>query len=479
MQRVAAGLHVAHERGIIHRDVSPDNIIVPSGDVARAKIIDFGIARSTQLNEGTVIGSGFAGKHNYVSPEQLGLFGGNVTAKSDIYSLGLVLVQALTGRVLDMGGTQFQIIEKRRKIPDLGAIDMRFRPLLEKMLQPDPDKRPESMAAVAARSLGGTGVLGNFKSTGSRLSTPTASDAAGRGSRRWKYAVAAVLGLAVIAGAGAGYHKYGPGLLASWLAPRPTNEASLSPAGSDLTQSKSSGPARPTETKGTPAAPGSNAGSGQVAMAPAGLSRTDKIKRYVEQYDGGECFFVTPVAIGESKAAVEGFGASLQPFYGLDEAFKRDNGFAADIGVRQVTAPQCPAVTFLGRLREDRARAPRLDLEKLSLRSGETLSGTVDRVGSRNVELLLVSDGGMVQNLSSLLKPGTDAKSFSIGMQQRDGVTGSQPQLLVAVTSAQALRGLRPGRPVAAAEFFPAALSEAERSGQTLRATARYFKLEQ
>ena len=42
MQRVASGLQAAHEHGIIHRDVSPDNIIIPGGDVARAKIIDFG-----------------------------------------------------------------------------------------------------------------------------------------------------------------------------------------------------------------------------------------------------------------------------------------------------------------------------------------------------------------------------------------------------------------------------------------------------
>ncbi len=143
MQRLASGLQAAHERGIIHRDVSPDNVLIPGGDVARAKIIDFGIARSTTVTDGTVIGSGFAGKNNYVSPEQLGLFGGNVTAKSDIYSLGLVLVAALTGRPLDMSGSPAEIVDKRRKVPDLGAIDMRFRPLLEQMLEPDPAKRPE------------------------------------------------------------------------------------------------------------------------------------------------------------------------------------------------------------------------------------------------------------------------------------------------------------------------------------------------
>jgi serine/threonine protein kinase len=107
MRRIASGLGAAHERGIIHRDVSPDNIIVPLGDVTRAKIIDFGIARSTDVGDKTIIGAGFAGKDNYVSPEQVGLYGNEVTAKSDIYSLGLLLFYALTGQRLDMGGSQF------------------------------------------------------------------------------------------------------------------------------------------------------------------------------------------------------------------------------------------------------------------------------------------------------------------------------------------------------------------------------------
>ena len=150
-QRLAAGLNAAHQPPpIIHRDLSPDNVLIPSGDLAKAKIIDFGIARSTRTGEGTIIGGGFAGKYNYVSPEQLGLFGGDVTPKSDIYSLGLVLAECLTGRPIDMGGTQFEVLEKRRTIPDLRAIDRRLRPLLEKMLQPNPADRPDSMAAVAA-----------------------------------------------------------------------------------------------------------------------------------------------------------------------------------------------------------------------------------------------------------------------------------------------------------------------------------------
>src|SRR5262249_37467062 len=155
MQRLASGPQAADHRGIIHRH-GAHNIIIPQGDVRRAKIIDFGIARSTHLGQATVIGSGFAGKYNYVSPEQLGLFGGDVTAKSDIYSLGLVLYEALTGKPLDMGGSQVEIVDKRRKVPDLGAVDMRFLPLLERMLRPDPKERPDSMTAVATWPIGGS-----------------------------------------------------------------------------------------------------------------------------------------------------------------------------------------------------------------------------------------------------------------------------------------------------------------------------------
>jgi hypothetical protein len=149
-QRIASGLHSAHKLGIIHRDVAPDNVILPGADVGAAKILDFGIARSTKAGEQTIIGSGFAGKYNYVSPEQLGLFGGDVTPKSDIYSFGLVLAECLQGRPIDMNGSQVEVIDKRRVVPDLSAIDPRFRPLLDKMLQPLPENRPATMAEVAA-----------------------------------------------------------------------------------------------------------------------------------------------------------------------------------------------------------------------------------------------------------------------------------------------------------------------------------------
>ncbi len=148
-KRIASALETAHRLGVIHRDISSDNIILPNADVRNAKIIDFGIARSLEVGKKTIIGSGFAGKYNYVSPEQLGMTGGDVTAKSDIYSLGLVLAEAARGHALDMSGSEAEVIDKRRVVPDLSDIDPTIRPLLQAMLQPLPENRPASMAAIA------------------------------------------------------------------------------------------------------------------------------------------------------------------------------------------------------------------------------------------------------------------------------------------------------------------------------------------
>ncbi|MDR3373392.1 MAG: protein kinase [Ancalomicrobiaceae bacterium] len=148
--RLAGGLQVAHDHGIIHRDISPDNILVPGDDVGKAKIIDFGIARQMQASDHTIIGQGgFAGKYNYVSPEQLGLYG-EVTGASDIYSLGLVLAEASAGRALNMRGNQLEVVQKRQVLPDLRHIDTRLQPVLVAMLQPEPVHRPRSMTEVVS-----------------------------------------------------------------------------------------------------------------------------------------------------------------------------------------------------------------------------------------------------------------------------------------------------------------------------------------
>uniref|UniRef100_UPI0018728636 serine/threonine-protein kinase n=1 Tax=Pelagibius marinus TaxID=2762760 RepID=UPI0018728636 len=149
--RLARGLAAAHDKGVIHRDMSPDNIILGNGDLAQAKIIDFGIAKLADSSATTIIGDDFAGRYAYASPEQIGLYGGQVDARSDIYSLGLVLATSATGKALNMGEISeslVSVIEARKRIPDFSSVPEELRPELGSMLEPDPADRPQSMRDV-------------------------------------------------------------------------------------------------------------------------------------------------------------------------------------------------------------------------------------------------------------------------------------------------------------------------------------------
>jgi hypothetical protein len=505
-QRLAAGLHAAHQHGIIHRDLSPDNVLIPSGDVGRAKIIDFGIARSTRLGDRTIIGSGFAGKYNYVSPEQLGLFGGAVTAKSDIYSLGLVLAECLTGRPIDMSGSQFEVIEKRRVVPNLAAVDQRLRPLIQQMLQPDPSDRPESMAAVAAWR--------------AQLRPAPAAPAAARGRAKTKPPRAAdappqpksgstrrlalgMLALMLLLAVGSFFY-FVPEFLAPPGGPpslpqaptldntadaRRAEEERLSAVERQAAlerqkqaerlqeEAKREAAKREEEERQRKQIEAKNQPGKFSPLERPPADPKDRINQFVGAYDGGDCFFVAPVTVAEGKATLEGYGSSVAPFEILDYEFKRQNGFEASIGVHQVTPAQCAAVSFLSRSRNLRGPAPRLDISAAALRSGGALTGTVADFGTRNVDLLLVADDGFVHNLTSMLKPMGDTKSFNIRMQKTDAGP-AQPQLLIAIVGAKPLEALKPAQLGSAEQVFTQLLAESLQSGQSLNVSAKYFKLE-
>jgi serine/threonine-protein kinase len=116
---IARGLQAAHEHGIVHRDIKPQNVLlsVEGG----AKITDFGIARS--LNEkGLTMSGRVLGTTAYVSPEQA--LGQQVTGQSDVYSLGVVLYEMLTGAVPFTAPTPVAVAMShvRQSIPDLKAL---------------------------------------------------------------------------------------------------------------------------------------------------------------------------------------------------------------------------------------------------------------------------------------------------------------------------------------------------------------------
>jgi hypothetical protein len=103
---IAAALEVAHRQGIIHRDIKPQNVLLgPGGTV---KVADFGIARATGLTQLTTTQSAVYGSAHYVSPEQAQR--GTADQRSDIYSLGVVLYEMLTGRELFSGESLLEVV---------------------------------------------------------------------------------------------------------------------------------------------------------------------------------------------------------------------------------------------------------------------------------------------------------------------------------------------------------------------------------
>lgn len=115
IKQAAAGLHAAHEKGVIHRDIKPANIAVTeSGDKLTVKVLDFGVA-ARKHHDGSGVSStkGAIGTLLYMSPEQLqSTKGSDLTPASDVYALGLTAYELLTGRPANDGQSQAEIITK-------------------------------------------------------------------------------------------------------------------------------------------------------------------------------------------------------------------------------------------------------------------------------------------------------------------------------------------------------------------------------
>ncbi len=136
--RVCEGLIAAHARNIVHRDLSPDNIILQHDIPAEAVIIDFGIAKDTNPGAETIVGNEFAGKYAYAAPEQLS---GRTDQRSDLYSLGALLLSTFRGKKPDIGNNPMEVIERKALPLNVEGVPEPLRSLVAKMSDPDPDKR--------------------------------------------------------------------------------------------------------------------------------------------------------------------------------------------------------------------------------------------------------------------------------------------------------------------------------------------------
>ncbi len=147
--QVAMGLEAAHNNGIIHRDIKPQNIMISKE--GKVKVTDFGIAKAATSN---TITSNVMGSVHYTSPEQAR--GGYSDAKSDIYSLGITLFEMLTGRVPFNGDTTVAIAIKhiQEDLPSPAEfnddIPISVEKIVLKCCQKSPDRRYQNAAELIA-----------------------------------------------------------------------------------------------------------------------------------------------------------------------------------------------------------------------------------------------------------------------------------------------------------------------------------------
>lgn len=539
-RRLADGLNRAHEAGVIHRDISPDNVILPGGSMTSAKIIDFGIARTSGVGGGTLLGGSFAGKYNWVSPEQLGLFGGDVTLQSDIYSLGLVLAAALRGRAIDMNGTQAEVVEKRRVVPPLGDVPPRFRPLLAAMLEPDPAKRLKTMAEVrdfviappagaaaddATVIAPSAGARAPAKSA-PRSAKPAAVKTSGvEESEAQPFRLGlftAALGLAVLLGVGGGWlyvRGQGP---AEQAATAQNDAAATAPSTEQVSQAKPSVPedttppvktgeavqpdtvtAEPPQPKppepsatvtpstGAAAVPAKTA---EPATVPVNSEASDpeRLRRFVQSYDGGGCFHAgdpaeggkqaVPVYAG-SQAALDQFGAML----------KASAAKGAAVEGHVVAPLQCAVIETLSSLSSPGAVPLRIEMTNEGGPAARNANGKyvlearlID-AGPRNVSVLLVSDDGGVQNInrvcSRCLSMEGDVMKVRLPLQQPPEAAGAdtgqlpfRPVLIVALASPRNLFSISAQNVYAAQDVLPALKAEVGNS-RDVAAAMGYFSL--
>ena len=206
-RQLCAGLAASHDQGFLHRDLKPANVMLDGR--GQVKITDFGLAGLAEGFSGAEIR---AGTPTYMAPEQLA--GREVTLKSDIYSLGVVLYELFTGKPAYKAGSAAELSTLHETTPTnpstvVDGLDPAVERVILRCMEQDPDRRPQSALAVAAALPGGD-PLSAALAAGETPSPDMVAAAGGEGGVRPLVAVAClVVILLAIAGSVVSSQRYG------------------------------------------------------------------------------------------------------------------------------------------------------------------------------------------------------------------------------------------------------------------------------
>lgn len=482
-QRLATALAGAHAAGVVHRALSPEAIVLPEGDVARSTLIDFEITGLRPDSERTVITSTVETRNLFQSPEQIGHFGAKEGPETDVYSLGLVLAFAVTGKPLDGPGSYAQFVDDRRKPHDLSAVPGTMRPLLRAMLEPDPKERLSDMKAVAEGS-----VPAKARGDGERQRR------GGETRPRRKRAgalVAAALVAAALAGGGVWYvtlhapsQGTAPGKAEVAAVVRDAGEAEAEPGPPRLSAHTDPPPAAPvqeTEPSGE-GVPRDGAEGAEGASAPREPAQDDataasalpsvtesapsspfgdafqlavmdgrerlpdaiaSISAVVDRVNEGPCFFASVAEVGTGSLYVDMYAPDAELIYNAYNELKASLEFDPNVTGRLISGGQCIALDFaqLGSSTSTMA----LEIDPRALSAGDPLDGAIANVPQESVLLLAIDPNGTLYDLSNALEPSPAGLRFLLNVNFPETGTITNLMLAVSIPGGVEVPALSPG----------------------------------
>lgn len=407
--RLADGLSAAHAIGLVHRDLSPDNVMLRNDRIEKAVLIDFGIAKSSHITDVT-LGGEFAGKLKYVSPEQLGAYGGQADQRSDIYSMGLLMIIVCTGHAAPMGTTIVEAVRQREGIPDLSAVPQELHGLLTQMLQPDPQYRTPDMQTVKSALEAIMSGAGFEPTTGSLAANPgMAGGVTGRPHT-----------MPLMPGPSASVQ----GLQSSPMSAN-TTTTGISLTHSPYSSQPAAAPASP------PPAPEKSGGRTGLIIASAVVALLGAGGAYFLTQDGGlpfgggtgeeeavqadpktpteflaraipeGCLYATRRGAGASSGMIEAFHPADVSIGNLIADYTALFGAAPALVEREVAPGQCAALELARNYQDGTGTPIEFGLDTPSLTGREPFKGKIGGLADRRLSLFLITPNGQTYSANA------------------------------------------------------------------------------